>query len=271
MNLSQDVSGVGGNTNPQPRSNNRSRKWCFTSFDTNKYSLSIFKSLFGDKNYEYIVGLEKCPTTLREHYQGFVKSKNQVRFTTIKALLPAGSHIEIAHGTTEENWKYCSKENNFITNIKIKIKVGPLITPMDFDFNKWQKQVIALIDGNRDSRTINWIYDKTGNQGKTWLCKYILDTYLNCFYFRGGKANDITSQILLQENYNPEICLFDLPRSAEGKVSYNALEQLKDGIVHSNKYEGGFKVFEHPHIFVFANFEPDLECLSSDRWNLITV
>lgn len=46
--------------------------------------------------------------------------------------------------------------------------------------------------------------------------------------------------------------IMNLPRSAEGKVSYNAIEQVKDGLTSSSKYEGGFKIFNPPHKFLFS-------------------
>lgn len=268
MILEQNGTGVEGNTKPQRVVNTKARAWCFTCFDDKNYNLSIFESLLKSKG-RFIVGLETCPTTNRKHFQGYINCKNPIFFNSLVKTLPKGTHVEKAKGSDEDNYKYCSKEGNFISNMVIKKSAGKFIEPEIIELKDWQKDVIQIIDGDRDSRTINWIVDKTGNNGKTWLCKYILKSYNNCIYFRGGKANDIASQVIKQEEFDPEICLFDLPRSCDGAVSYNAMEQLKDGIVHTNKYEGGFKVFDSPHIVVFSNFEPDEEQLSVDRWNIV--
>ncbi len=52
----------------------------------------------------------------------------------------------------------------------------------------------------------------------------------------------------------------------EDYVSYQALEEIKDGIFFSGKYEGGMKIFNSPHVICFANFSPAEHKLSGDRW-----
>jgi hypothetical protein len=60
---------------------------------------------------------------------------------------------------------------------------------------------------------------------------------------------------------------FDIPRSNRGNISYASLECIKNGMVCNTKYETGVKVFNSPHIFIFANFEPEEpDKLSADRW-----
>lgn len=70
--------------------------------------------------------------------------------------------------------------------------------------------------------------------------------------------------------------MFNLARSLEDAVSYQAIEQLKDGVCFSSKYEARLKSFPPPHVIVFANFAPKLEAdvkskgkLSKDRIWLI--
>ena len=63
--------------------------------------------------------------------------------------------------------------------------------------------------------------------------------------------------------------IITVPRTAAGYVSYSAIEEIKDGMIYSGKYEGGFANIEHPHVIILANFEPEREKLSSDRWNVI--
>ncbi len=63
--------------------------------------------------------------------------------------------------------------------------------------------------------------------------------------------------------------VIDIPRANEGNVSYQAIEDLKNGALFSTKYESGMCVFNSPHVVVFANMAPDLNKLSADRWNII--
>lgn len=246
----------------------RARKWCFTLFNyNNDTKLSILKL----KNCQYIFGEEICPTTNRKHLQGYLEFKNPVFFSSIQKQFP-GIHLEKTRGSLEDNYNYCSKENNYQTNIKIKKNVIHASDDEKDNLYPWQTYIIEnVLNKPIDKRKIYWIYDKNGNNGKSWLCKHILNEYNKCIYFTGGKSSDITSQILLCEDYDPEICLFDLPRTSEGKVSYNGIEQCKNGLVNSGKYKGGFKLFKHPHVFIFANYKPDLNSLSLDRWNIFEI
>lgn len=61
--------------------------------------------------------------------------------------------------------------------------------------------------------------------------------------------------------------MFDIPRANRGAISYASLESIKNGMVCNTKYETGVKVFNSPHIVIFANFPPeDEDLLSADRW-----
>ena len=134
----------------------------------------------------------------------------------------------------------------------------------------WQQKIADIVAEEADDRTVHWFWEGTGNVGKTALTKYLLVKYPHTHYFSGGKANDIAFQ-LIKNKWDPEICIFNFPRTSEGAVSYNAIEQLKDGLVFSSKYEGGTKIFNPPHVIIFANWLPDVTQLSADRWNIVEI
>lgn len=222
---------------------------------------------FEEYEMKYIIGHETCPTTGKKHLQGYIEA--ETKFRPLEKFKEKDVHWEKRKGTREQNIKYCSKEGNYKSNFIVKKKIGEL--KMDeFILQKWMLDILAYIEGPRDMRKIMWICDEEGGKGKSRLCKYILENYDDVIYFTGGKNTDITSQIL-ESTIEPKLCLFDLPRSNEGHISYNALEQIKNGLVNSPKYKGGFKAFENPHVVVFANFEPQKDLLSEDRWMMITL
>lgn len=65
----------------------------------------------------------------------------------------------------------------------------------------------------------------------------------------------------------PDVIVIDLPRSHGGTVSYRFIEEVKNGVLTSTKYDSKTVVLEQMvHIVVFANREPDLAGLSEDRW-----
>jgi len=101
---------VEGNTGTSTTS--KTRKYCFTAYDG-------ADAILDEAKFDYIIaGLETCPSTGREHIQGFVIWKNA---RTIKGLIKAfpGIHWEVCKGTTEQNITYCKKEGNFIEEGKI--------------------------------------------------------------------------------------------------------------------------------------------------------
>ena len=60
--------------------------------------------------------------------------------------------------------------------------------------------------------------------------------------------------------------IFHYVRSMEDYVSYAAIEEVKDGMFYNGKYESSMVIYNPPHIICMANFPPDLDKLSKDRW-----
>lgn len=249
-----------GNTKPRVTP---SKYWCFTDYSM---EMAKWQTIFSMEKIKYIIGREICPTTSREHLQGYIECPGLIRPLEKFKNMP-GVHWEKRIGTREQNIEYCAKEGNYETNFEdiiIKEEVGQIMNE-ELVLTDWMQELIDYIKGPRDYRKIYWIWDLEGGKGKTRFCKYLLKRFKDCVYFTGGRTMDITSQ-LLECEYDPKLCLFDLPRSNEGHIAYNALEQIKNGLINSSKYKGGFKMFDSPHVIVFANFKPELSELSSDRW-----
>lgn len=80
-----------------------SRHWCFTAF-------SADVSWKESADVEYIVyGRERCPTTGKEHLQGYVCFVNRKRLTGVKKL-DSTAHWEIKRGTVRQAVEYCKKD-----------------------------------------------------------------------------------------------------------------------------------------------------------------
>jgi len=86
-------------------------------------------------------------------------------------------------------------------------------------------------------------------------------------YLTAGAYKDASYQVVSRKD-DPKIVLVNLSRSMENRVSYQTYECIKDGLVQSGKYEGGIRLFPHPHVIIFSNFLPDLAALSLDRWDV---
>ena len=91
------------------------------------------------------------------------------------------------------------------------------------------------------------------------------------FKLLSGKATDMKYGIIKYKEKNgvfPDIIIFDIPRSSQQFVSWAGIEEIKNGMFFSAKYESDMVVFDNPHVICFANEEPDYNKLSKDRWKV---
>lgn len=140
------------------------------------------------------------------------------------------------------------------------------------ELRDWQKDAEALLTADSDDdRTIHWWWENTGGVGKSQFAKYMIVKY-KTLYCSSGKYADLCNLVF---NADMETCssvIFDIPRNQGGKVSYDALEAIKNGIICNTKYETGTKIFNSPKIIVFANAPPDnLDGLSADKWCILNI
>lgn len=126
---------------------------------------------------------------------------------------------------------------------------------------KWQEEVLKSLE-TQNNRQIDWVVDPVGNNGKTWLAKYLM-CEKDAFYVQGGKIQDISYAY----NYEKTV-VFDFTRSQCEFVNYSAIEAFKNGIMFSPKYESITKKFGSCKVLCLSNWSPDLDKLSRDRWKI---
>lgn len=190
--------------------------------------------------------------------------------TTLKQYNPR-IHWEAARSVVN-SVRYCSDADKRAPNGRIWSSgfhiPGDALHILDaVDLYEWQRQLVAELREDPDERRILWYYDQEGGSGKTALAKHILTNLPRSMFFSGGKFADMAYQVI-RSKFDPRVIVLNLPRTADGKVSYSAIESMKDGLLQSGKYEGGWRMFPPPHLVVFANFMPDLASLSLDRWEI---
>lgn len=133
----------------------------------------------------------------------------------------------------------------------------------------WQIELLDVLRGEPDDRTIHWYYDHAGGAGKSQMTKWLMakqDAVLLC-----GKRNDVFHGLMKRHEETggwPTLVVYDVPRTNLEYVSYDALESIKNGAFFSGKYEGGQALFNSPHVVVFANEAPDRAKMSADRWRV---
>lgn len=146
-------------------------------------------------------------------------------------------------------------------NKKAKIPKRPVKVEI---LKNWQAAAIKILL-QQSSRQILWVVDPEGNAGKSWLCDY-LDANYSAFVWGTGKKSDIAFAYSFQP-----IVAFNFVRSNEDTVSYDIIEQMKDGRIQSTKYESVVKKRRDIKVICFSNFQPDRKKLSKDRWVIMEI
>lgn len=296
-----------------------SRSYCFTSFEEKEPT-------FNEEVHRYLIyQREKCPTTGREHFQGYVELfKKQRMKQTWKQMYPnspkPNGKLFKRNGTRIEARNYCMKEESRINppvehgewikgqghrtdldGLVNKIEEGKtdyeLIKEDAEQFERYhrfvkvarkaideekqrkirkewhnekvlntvQKEILELLDQQND-RQVLWVTDINGGKGKTFLSKYMISKF-KAQRFTNGRTRDIAFAYQLDNEY----VIFDFSRSNEERINYQIIEDIKNGILFSSKYESKSLMFNPPKIVIMANFHPDSSKLSHDRWVVKTL
>lgn len=281
--MSQNVPNVPlevGNTNQLPKKQQVAYlKWCFTHnlglekpTEDELFNLIVpIKNRFIKICNFYIFSLEKGENNGRFHLQGYIEFRNKKRLNCVKKLIDDTTHWEKTKGSKEQNIDYCNKEPLYTWKWDRKhdekeftAEQLDLITEDMLYY--WQYNIIHdIIEKKPKKRIIYWFYSIKGEMGKTEFAKYLIYHY-NAQLVNGNNK-DIMCQIIGPTAEKPikPIYLFNIAKCKD-KISYEALENLKDGLICSSKYEGGSKIIPVPHIIVFSNFLPELDKMSKGRF-----
>jgi len=99
---------LGAGEDPKKKKPEKARLYCFTSFYPDPIEFRPEQMLY------LAYGAEICPTTGRDHWQGFVYWKNPRTLNGVKKEY-RGIHWEICRGSLDQNEVYCSKEEKYTT------------------------------------------------------------------------------------------------------------------------------------------------------------
>lgn len=249
----------GGNTKPPQK---RCRAWFLTWNNYRGDWKAQFAQYFSMEKWcmQPEVGENGTP-----HIQGCMYLSRGETFEYLKKRMPE------VHWERARNWKDCVK---YCSKLKTKkdetwhqgvTLPDRLKSPLEGKaLYAWQENVVELLEGEPDDRAIHWIWEKSGNSGKTTLAKHICLTMERVIYVN-GIAKDVKYAIT-QMKEKPRIVLWDVPRC--GNMDYEGLEEVKNGFFFNGKYESGMYISDIPHVVVFANWPPETSMLSADRWDI---
>lgn len=255
-----------GNTNSRP---SVSKFWCFTLNNWLPVDLVTIQSKFEDEGIEYVIGREVGESGT-PHLQGYIECENEIRpMESLKLMKEIHWEKRCKRGTRAHNIAYCTKDWSYVTNMG-GVPECPVLPVM----SGWQVDVLLKLKQQPDNRSIMWYWSYEGGRGKSSLCRYLAITQgaIVC----AGKAADMKYQIAQykqKKGFGPRLVIFDVPRSSENFLSYTGIEEIKNGVFASNKYESDMCIIAHPHVLVLANFQPDMQNkdMSSDRFDCVNV
>jgi len=257
----------GGNTiNPSSSPKKQSLQHLHHTFTWNNYpieAIEILIALFNHIGYDYVFQEEKGESGT-PHLQGVVSLKKRMRWTEFG--LPKDIHWEcVKH--VPLCYEYCSRASKrFGKCWSLKYPIPLKLKILDeANFNDWEKDVVNFIKTEPDDRTIYWLWSAKGGIGKSTFCKYLAYTF-NAILCGKGQYSDIINIMFKANMDKTNLVVFDLPRNNGNKISYSALEAIKNGLIVNTKYETGSKLFNSPHIIVFSNMAPETDSMSLDRW-----
>lgn len=153
------------------------------------------------------------------------------------------------------------------------VELAELLYPrgrlVDGELWPWQQQLSDALAADPDDRTIIFNIDTEGNKGKSWFCRWMLSEKPDDVQILSiGKRDDIAHVV----DVTKSIFLFDVPRGSMEYLQYGVLEQLKNRVVFSPKYDSTTKILtKTPHVVVMCNEQPDMNALSGDRYQIINM
>nr|WAE42896.1 MAG: replication associated protein [Cressdnaviricota sp.] len=244
------------------------KKWCFTLNNYNDNDISKLLSSISSEDL-YVIGKEIAPTTNTPHLQGFIEFKNKSRPSSIVKFTNK-IHWEKCKGSFEQNYEYCIKGENYITNIKLLKKNLPYCIQRS-DFNDLSEFMYSLFIENKFG--IWWFYEIYGGIGKSQFIHWMLINHPKEVLLLGqGKYADIINGIYNTDMTFVRTILIDLPRENTGFVSLGAMESILDSHIYNTKFEGGFKVFGKVNVIIMSNSYPkNARKLSARKWNIFHI
>lgn len=237
-----------------------------------KISQSDLANLFKHIAKKWCFQLEKGEQSGYLHYQCRISLKTVARVSELrKRLNNLECYLTPTSNENRDNNFYVSKDD---TRVSGPWKDDDPYIPRQIrdikELRPWQQQIIN--DSKIwDTRTINIVWDETGNHGKS-----ILKTWVGVHKI--GRAlpfeNDYRA-ILRMVMDTPKVPLYiiDIPRALKKDHLYqffSGIETLKDGYAYDDRYKFREEYFDCPCIWVFMNTIPDLDYLSKDRWKFWT-
>ena len=132
----------------------------------------------------------------------------------------------------------------------------------------WQESLLKELNGTPDNRKIIWYYDPRGHRGKSFFARWqgLMDK--NTVVVGGKEVRNIHRILAKRTDVTKTVIVDTIKCYKFGiyKIDYELIQNVKDGFFYSEEHE--MTSIPIPHLVVFANYKPDIETMSKDRWDI---
>lgn len=245
----------------------QSKNWCFTDFENIDWK-SFFEKKCAEVDY-VCWGLEICPKSKREHFQGWVQFKTKQRMTAVKKLIGSKViHVEACKGDEGDNEKYCKKDNKYqslgeytvqgkrtdLLEVQQLLKDGKTISDiMDSHFELYCryrggiKDYKEVIDKKKAKEfrmlKVNVLWGDT-NTGKTRLA---VSKDVNCYKITGDSLK-------WWDGYEGEKTI--VIDEYDSQLKCTELLNILDGYHLRLPVKGGFTYAQWDTVYITSNIDP---------------
>lgn len=279
----------------------QSRRWCFTKNNYNDADEVLIQAV----DVKYIVYGREVGEQGTPHLQGYIIFRTNKRLAGLNNLFQAhwevahgtsaqcvtyckkdgdffenGTVDQSGRRTDLENFKNAVKDGEYDVK-RLREEFSEVMAkyprfcadylrdqipdpPLElFPLKDWQADLYDRLKLPPDDRTVIFVVDKVGNTGKSWFAKYykMMHDETTCI-MRPGKHADMAYSLPLILR----VLFLDCTRKQSEYMPYTFMEECKDGLVFSTKYECCVKKYSNMHLVVLMNQDPDENALSSDRY-----
>lgn len=215
-----------------------------------------------------------------KHWQGrvsLIKKKRLDALIKLTATLSslAGIHWSVTSTAGSTSFQYVTKSDTRLdgpwsdTDEPIEPDTKQMTLFKSWELRPWQQSLINTTS-NFCLRTIDLVYDESGNAGKSLFSEY-LEKVL-------GVAEEVPPYRMMDHIFEwvatrpiRKIYIIDMPRGMKkDKLAdfYSGIEVIKNGVAYDKRYTAKKIRFDRPRIIVFTNMMPNLDLMSKDRWAL---
>lgn len=220
-----------------------------------------------------VVAAEYCKKELDFDEYGSIG--HQGERTDLKELIAWGDQFCVEHGYPATEGDVAQAYPEAVVKFPRLVHLfelrapTPILRPADSDLHSWQSAVLDEVMEEADDRKIKFFVDYEGGKGKTFLQQMMVSHRPDQVQCLGVcKRDDMAHMVDVRKS----VFCINVPRGTMSHLQYPILEMLKDRMICSPKYNSTMKILRQvPHVLVFCNEDPDMDKMSMDRYDIVTL